>query len=88
MEIKIGRKIFTLTEKDVIFNNGFCCILMTQTVMCGWSRVNPSIAKTTFKKLLKNGDIVLVKEVMEYVTSDGQEVWKRYYKIKVKKNEG
>lgn len=88
MEIKIGRKIFTLTEKDVIFNNGFCCVLMTQTVMCGWSRTNPSIAKTTFNKLAKSGDIVLVKEVMEYVTSDGREVWKRYYKIKPEIVEG
>ena len=62
MEIKCGRRTFTVTEKDRILDNGACYQLITQCYFDGWHRAIPLVAKTTFKKLLKEGKIRLTSE--------------------------
>ncbi len=62
MEIKCGRRTFTVTEKDRILDNGACYQLITQRYFDGWYRAIPMVAKTTFKKLLKEGKIRLTSE--------------------------
>ena len=59
MEIKCGRRTFTVTEKDRILDNGACYQLITQRYFDGWHKAVPLVAKTTFKKLLKEGKIRL-----------------------------
>ena len=59
MIIKCGRREFTVTENDLILDNGACYILITQSYQDGWSKCNPTVAKSTFKKLLKEGKLKL-----------------------------
>lgn len=59
MEIKCGRRKFTVTEKDMILDNGVCYQLITQYYFDGYSRLTPMVAKSTFNKLLKSGQIRL-----------------------------
>lgn len=57
MEIKCGRRTFDCTSKDLILDNEKCYILITQKYFKDWHDVNPTVAKTLFKKLLKDGKI-------------------------------
>jgi hypothetical protein len=82
MLLKCGRDEFDLTDKDSIFFNGVVYILMTRKVGSGYRSYSPTVSKTKMKQLIKSGEIVLIKENLEYVTSDGEEMWYRYYKIK------
>lgn len=59
MVIKCGRREFTVTEKDLILDNGACYQLITQHYFDGFSRLMPEVAKSTFNKLLKSGQIRL-----------------------------
>ena len=59
MVIKCGRKEFMVTEKDLILDNGVCYQLITQYYFDGYSRLTPMVAKSTFNKLLKSGQIQL-----------------------------
>lgn len=62
MEIKCGRRTFTVTEKDRILDNGATYQLITQKYFDGWYQVCPRVAKSTFNKLLKEGKIKLSKK--------------------------
>lgn len=57
MEIKCGRRTFNVTSKDLILDNGACYQLITQKYFKNWYEVSPIVAKSTFKKLLKEGKI-------------------------------
>ena len=59
MELKIGSRIFNVTNKDSILDNGKIYILHTQWYLMDWSRVYPKISKTLFKSLLSEGKIKL-----------------------------
>ena len=59
MEIKCGKRTFTVTEKDLILHNGTTYQLITQKYFDGWFEVSPNVAKSTFNKLLKEGKIRL-----------------------------
>ena len=62
MELKIRKKVFNVSEKDRVLFNGACYILLTQKVRDGWHDVNPTVPKTTMKKLIKEGKAVLMEE--------------------------
>ena len=81
MKIKYRKEYLELTDKDIIFDNGACYQLSTQKVGCGWNSEIPVLSKTMIKKMIKNGDLVLIKEEYRWTTQDGKEVWFRYYKI-------
>lgn len=59
MELKLGSKTFTVTNKDSILDNGKCYILYTQWYFRDYSRLSPKISKTLFKSLLSEGKIKL-----------------------------
>ena len=59
MEIKCGKRTFTVTDKDLILHNGTTYQLITQHYFDGWYQVCPNVAKATFKKLLKERKIKL-----------------------------
>jgi hypothetical protein len=82
MKIKCNREEFDLNNNDVIFYNGACYQLTTRIVRKGWSEYYPVVSKVLAKKLIKNGNLVLVNQNLEYTTADGMEMWHRYYKIK------
>ena len=84
MKIKYRKEYLELTDKDIIFDNGSCYQLTTQKVGYGWNAKTPVLSKTMIKKMIKNGDLVLIKEEYKWTTQDGKEVWFRYYKINKK----
>lgn len=62
MVIKIRKHEFEVGHGDLILDNGACYILITKTYYSDYTRVNPTIPKSTFKRLLKDGDIRLSKK--------------------------
>lgn len=57
-KIKMNRKEYTLTENDRIMFNGVCYILVTQKVLCGYSKCNPTVPKKHAEKWIKDGALV------------------------------
>ena len=82
MLLKCGRNEIELTDEDRIFFNGVCYSLITRKVWSGSFMSSPSVSKTRMKQLIKSGDFILLKEELDYVCSNGEEMWNRYYKIK------
>jgi len=76
LKIKHRRGELTLTEKDIIMDNQSCFQLITQTYLEGWHKYNFMLASTTCKKLIKKGELILVK-----TTGEGKGKLD-YYKIK------
>lgn len=64
--IKMNRKIYTITDKDRIMFNGACYILITQKVWCGYSKVCPTVPKTLATKWLKNGALICTRKRENY----------------------
>ena len=81
MKIKCGVNEFDLNEKDIIFYNGACYQITTRTFRKDWGECYPKISTVNAKKLIKSGDLILINEEMKYITSQGKEVWHRYYRI-------
>lgn len=79
MEVKCGRKIFNCTNKDLILDNGACYVLITQKYFKDWRYVVPTVAKTTFKKLLKDGKIKKSKK--KYKASSSKDIYYDLYEF-------
>jgi hypothetical protein len=73
MEIKCNRKVFNLTDKDVILFNGACYMLLTQTYRSNYTNINPTIAKAKAQKMIKDG-------ILEMYNSNGM---MKYYRLAV-----
>lgn len=58
MIVKCSRRKFDVTSDDLILDNGACYQIITQLYDSGFSKLTPILAKSTFKKLLKEGKIV------------------------------
>ena len=76
MELKLGSKTFTVTNKDSILDNGKIYILHTRWYLRDWSRVYPKISKTLFKSLLSQGKIKLSEK--KYTSSFTGETYDLY----------
>lgn len=83
--LKIGRRVFDITDKDVILFNGACWQLLTQTIFVEHSCCYPSVSKTLCEKLLKKNILILVKKEKEYLTKDGKQMGLYYYKFDMDK---
>ena len=59
MEIFICRRKFDVHDDDLILDNGSCYQLITQKYFYQWSHVSPIFPKYLFKKMKKEGKIVL-----------------------------
>ena len=59
MEIKCNRRTFTVTEEDLILDNGACYQLITQEYNKDFDRYYPRVSKTLFRQLLRDGSIQL-----------------------------
>ena len=57
MILKCGRREFKVDHTDEILDNGHCYLLISQTYHYQYSNLHPYVAKTTFKRLLKEGKI-------------------------------
>lgn len=64
VNIKIGHYNTSVSEKDIILDNGSCYQLMTKTIFSGWSDYPMQISKTQFAKLKKKG-LVYTNEALE-----------------------
>ena len=63
MKIKSGRDEYEVSSQDLILDNGACYQLITKRKYSGWNSYPLIIAKTTFKKMLKDGKIRKSKKV-------------------------
>ena len=79
MMVKCGREEFNLNNEDIIFDNGACFQITTRQERY---KACPVISKAKAKQLLKEGEIILIKENLAYTLENGTEYWHRYYKIK------
>ena len=59
MIVKCRNREFDCKQSDLILDNGACYQIITQNYRIGYSNYTPVLSKTTFKKLLKDGYIVL-----------------------------
>lgn len=84
-ELKIGRRVFDITEKDIVMFNGACWQLITQTIHSGWNNYYPTVSKTLCEKLLKKNILILVKKEREYTTESGKQMGLYYYKFDMDK---
>ena len=80
MILKCGRNEIELNDNDRIFFNGVCYSLITRKIWNGSFVGSPSVSKVRMKKLIKNGEIVLIEEKLDYICDNGKEMWNRYYK--------
>lgn len=80
-ELKIGRRIFNITDKDVAMYNGACWQLMTQTYFDGWYSVTPTMSKGMCEKFVKKNILVHFKTSDEYETVDGRKFGLYYYRF-------
>jgi len=85
VELKIGRRIFEITENDVVLFNGACWQLISQEYFSGWHSCYPSMSKVMCEKFVKKGILVMYKKKDEYITMDGKQMGLYYYKFDVDK---
>ena len=62
MIIKCGHREFEVNETDRILFNGAVYLLITKRYFDGYFKAIPIISKTRFKKLYKEGKIMLTSE--------------------------
>lgn len=84
-ELKISRKVFDITKKDVVLFNGACWQLITQTIFGGWHSYYPKMSKTMCEKFVKKGILILTNKKDEYITEDGKQMGLYYYKFDIDK---
>ena len=70
MKVKCGRYEYEITSKDLIMDNG-SCIQIVGRVSLNCSSL--MMARVTFKKLLKDGNLELFKDVNGFL---------KYYRMK------
>ena len=51
VQIKIGRRLFYVSENDIVLDNGSIAQLITQGYADGWTMVSPKLSKKLFKDL-------------------------------------
>lgn len=86
-DLKIGRIVYDINEKDVVLFNGVCWMLLTRYIRNGWYEYNPTMSKTLCNKFAKKNILVLFKKEREYVTQNGQKMGLYYYKFNMEKLE-
>lgn len=85
MIIKIGRREYDVHDNDLILDNGACYQLITQKYFYKWNDVSPIFPKHLFKKMKKEGQIVLSER--KYKSAIGK-VEFDLYEFRVDKKEG
>lgn len=84
-ELKLGRNIFNITDRDVVLFNGVCWQLISQEIFQGYHMCFPSISKTMCEKFVKKGILIMYKKEKEYLTKDGKQMGLYYYKFDMDK---
>jgi hypothetical protein len=57
MDLKVGRDVLDINEKDIILDNGNCYQIITKEVRKRWETYYPKINKSLFSKLNKCGAV-------------------------------
>ena len=57
MDLKIGRYVLDINEKDIILDNGNCYQIITKKEGKRWEPYSPVISKSLFSKLNKCGAV-------------------------------
>ena len=86
-ELHINRRVYDITERDVVLFNGAVWQLITQNYFSGWHSYYPKISKITCEKFVKKNILVMFKKEKEYLTESGQQMGLYYYKFDMEKLE-
>lgn len=86
-ELKVGRKVFDINEKDIVLFNGACWMLITRKIWSGGHYTTPTMSKSMCKKLVKNNVLIMYKKEKEYITANGEQMGLYYYKFDMEKLE-
>lgn len=81
MNLKIGRRVFDVTNEDTVFFNGSVYIVDSIKYFKDFCECSPQMSNTQAKKLIKDGVLKLVSEKLVYTTTEGKEMWYRKYKF-------
>lgn len=65
-EIKMNRKVYTITDKDRLLFNGSLYILITQKVQHGFSQGCPTVPKKYAEKWIKEGILVVGEDYTSF----------------------
>ena len=84
-ELKFGRDVFDITDRDVVMFNGVCWQLISQKIHKGWHDYSPKASKTMCEKFVKKGILVMYRKEQEYLTQDGKQMGLYYYKFDMNK---
>lgn len=84
-ELKLGRNIFDITDRDVVLFNGVCWQLISQEIYKGYHTCSPSISKIMCEKFVKKGILIMYKKEKEYLTKDNKQMGLYYYKFDMDK---
>lgn len=84
-ELKIGKKVFDITEKDVVLFNGARWQLITQKIFSNYSYYSPTMSKIMCDKFVKKGILMMFKKEKEYTKMDGKQMGLYYYKFDMDK---
>lgn len=57
MDLKVGRDVLDINEKDIILDNGACYQIITKEVGKLWKAYSPVISKSLFDRLNKYGAV-------------------------------
>lgn len=80
-ELKINRRNFDITNRDIVLFNGACWQLITQT----YFNHRPLMPKTMCERFVKKGILVMHQKKDEYITSSGKQMGLYYYKFDIEK---
>ena len=79
MDLKVGRDILDINEKDIILDKGSCYQIITKEVGKLWETYSPIISKSLFSKLNKCGAVytneMLKKKAFERYHSNSCTFW-------------
>lgn len=79
MDLKVGRNILDINEKDIILDNGACYQIITKEVGKLCETYSPIISKSLFSKLNKCGAVytneMLKKKAFERYHSNSCTFW-------------
>lgn len=55
VQLKVGRNVLEISEKDLILDNGACYQIVTQEIGYGYNKSTPIMSKKLFSDLKKCG---------------------------------
>lgn len=83
MKMRIGRRKFDITNKDLLFINETVCYVTTQRYFKDFQWLMPSMSKKQFKQLVEQKGLRLEKKILDYKEKNGVEHYISIYRFHI-----